>query len=477
MKRQNLFISGALSVILLWGLISLAARPSYAQSPWQRIGLEGGGVAEDIQYLCHDGATETNYEVWSACMDAGLYKMNWSNEPNNGFWGNWVEYLPGRGMYGVDAIEKDNQIYMLGAARGRGLWFGSGYQSPPQAEWNRPNSQVYPDAWNEVSISDAAFYRNSSGFANPQQEFFVQLSQNITTPTTYKAGIYRWCTSPVGFVRIDPGAPDSRYFMRFYRERNAADHPDVLYARLPAYESPSLTYNGGLYKIQGSTYGSGLTCTLVPISSYTIKDVYGFNQWKDGGTYHSYLLAKWHEAGVGDHVSVFHTTQLPTDDDPQWDKLEDYDTFFDLGGEMDWDEYGVSFEGGVIGRPDGSGNAHRLYIAPGATYGVIYDYTGDQLAPVQINGPAGGDPYNPDLKRWYIHTMMPDYDHMGSYTMVGFVGTHKQGVWRFKHSVGPPPTLEWQHLSNGYFGADLRDIKIIPSDRVAWPARPKGVRR
>ncbi len=47
-----------------------------AADPWVRLGLPGGGVAENQQLLLHDEGSIASNELWSACMDDGPANNN-----------------------------------------------------------------------------------------------------------------------------------------------------------------------------------------------------------------------------------------------------------------------------------------------------------------------------------------------------------------------------------------------------------------
>jgi hypothetical protein len=93
---------------------------------WIRQPIDGGGVAEDQQLLCHDVETDAENVLWSACMEGGVFRSEWNDVSEA--WDPWTEYLPGRFMYGVEAIcvEDTDYVdmeYVLAATGTMGLWY------------------------------------------------------------------------------------------------------------------------------------------------------------------------------------------------------------------------------------------------------------------------------------------------------------------------------------------------------------------
>jgi len=106
------------AVTLFFVLLGLSLSLSTVQAQWTRLGLDEGGVGEDVQLLRLEDNSLGDV-VWSANMEGGLFRATWSG----GSWGSWSEYLPGRGAFGVEAIRIGSTEYVLGATGTMGLWY------------------------------------------------------------------------------------------------------------------------------------------------------------------------------------------------------------------------------------------------------------------------------------------------------------------------------------------------------------------
>jgi len=229
-------------------LILLSFFPGAVHAQWTRLGLDEGGVGEDVQLLRLSNNSLGDV-VWSANMEGGVFRAVHSS----GAWQSWTEYLPGRGMFGVEAIcvEDTDYVdmeYVLAATGTMGLWYNQWYiQNPPAAgEWQRPPSNLlYPDNWEHVWTHDAAFFCNTNGSwpQSPEDSFFVILSDTIGDPVQFKPGIYRWdpTLQPPNFTRVDAASAitDPRGFGHFWRD---LEDGNVLYVTSP----------DGIYKLSGS---------------------------------------------------------------------------------------------------------------------------------------------------------------------------------------------------------------------------------
>jgi len=69
MKRRKEFFRRPWWLIMSLGLLMTLPQISRAQlGTWERIELEGGGVAEDQQLLSHEDEDDAENVLWSACM-------------------------------------------------------------------------------------------------------------------------------------------------------------------------------------------------------------------------------------------------------------------------------------------------------------------------------------------------------------------------------------------------------------------------
>jgi len=97
MKGTNGISTVALTLFFV--LLGLSLSLSTVHAQWTRLALDEGGVGEDVQLLRLENNSLGDV-VWSANMEGGVFRAVHSS----GAWQSWTEYLPGRGMFGVEAI-------------------------------------------------------------------------------------------------------------------------------------------------------------------------------------------------------------------------------------------------------------------------------------------------------------------------------------------------------------------------------------
>jgi hypothetical protein len=435
------------AVTLFFVLLGLSLSLSTVQAQWTRLGLDEGGVGEDVQLLRLEDNSLGDV-VWSANMEGGLFRAAHSS----GAWQSWTEYLPGRFMFGVEAICDEDTEHVLAATGTLGIWYAE--NPTPSSDWDPPNGYDYPDEWKNVWTHDAAFFCNTDGNwpDTPPDSFFVILRDTIGDPVQFKPGIYRWLEPDDDFKRVDAALPtsNSRGFGHFWRDLSI---PNVLYSIM----GPGTGYNGGLCKISGDYADPDFELvTIVPSGQGTLKEVLGFNQWEYGSDIYSYALVL-RSVGGDDSYDVWFSTNL-AGSSPSFTHLTNLNSVYFTSYEDDWSNaFTLPFGGKIIGKPyEYLGQTyHKLWITSangdnGVMYGVLYKdtyYPNDP--PIQVNGDD-----EEGCKTWADRAFTPDPGHLGSSTMRFFMGTHKHGVWYMSFSTSNEPT--WTHLGDGYMGIDNR---------------------
>jgi hypothetical protein len=315
LKEKSGFICRAVCYVLLliasFLLVrSVSADPGTGEPPpWERLDLGAGGVAEDMQLVYHENGSAGD-QVWAACANGAIFRATW----NSGSWGSWNGYLYGKHFRGVDAIEVDGVEYVLGAGH-EGLRYETGPSFPNV--WIRPNQSDYPENWKMALTHDADFYcQTDSTFpTTPVQNYFMILSSAIGTgQAAQNPGIYRWdqTSIPPGFIRVDSlrSAAPGRSFNKLRRD---VRDPNVVYGICRA----KLQALGGVYKFQGSYTAASPTfhelTFKVDGAAITVRDVFGFNQWKyNSDSVYTYILAKYKSTGADSVYSVFTALNLDT---------------------------------------------------------------------------------------------------------------------------------------------------------------------
>ncbi len=457
-------------------VFSLCAVTSIWAQNWERLELDGGGVAEDVQLVYHDSTNDSWDQVWSACANGGLFRNTYSSG-----WGSWTGYNYGTHFRGVDAIEVNGTEYVISAGH-EGLRYDA--SSFSTSLWPRPTSS-YPSNWNFAFTHDAAFYWPDSGEMpdDPEGQYFVILSASAPNSNPeQKPGIYRWVGSPTNnFSRVDAqySYSNPKYFSEFYRD---IKYPNVIYAIGREHgDTP-----GGLYMISGdySTPTWDTVAFNVGQNTYYAADVFGFSQHTYGSeVVYTYVLIKYY---VSDQpvYSVFTTNDLPTQSDPTWQEVCLYSTGREITVfnptamaatcDIRIAEFSTQF-GGVVGKPYYSGGLvqHRQWIATGAAGIWCYD-TGENEWH-QVNGTS--PQWAVDLKRWGSFSLIPDIDHLGAGDdMRLLMGTHQAGVWYLDYNTGG--TYDWDHLRDGFYGTEIRGLTLVEDDgEILAPAFLYGLWR
>ena len=241
MKRRKEFFGKPCWLIMSLGLLMSLPQISRAQlGQWTRFGLDGGGVAHDVQLLRHDDASPVNNELWSVSMSSGYYRAEWSS----GAWSDWTAYQPGKSGLGVDAIEVSGTEYVLVGTSGNGVQFCDD-PTAGSPTWNWPGgSTVFPELWKYSRVRDAAFFwPQGSNPTSPEGQYYFLLATPVWnsagTAIIANPGVYRWNSTT--FARVDETYwdDDPHFYFRFYRDMA---EPDILY----------LTASDGIYKLYGS---------------------------------------------------------------------------------------------------------------------------------------------------------------------------------------------------------------------------------
>jgi hypothetical protein len=445
-------------------LALLLAAVASAQTPWTRLDLPGGGVADDICFLYHDEAPRQSDQIWSACMNGGCFRSAW----NSGAWGDWEEFFQGIPCYGVDAVEVNGTEYVLAAGK-TGVFRSSGAQGNVQHLGISHWFDGFPTGFKTALFHDAAFYWPPGGAPGaPLAQFYAILKRPVAiADLRYNPGVYRWKSSISTFERVDEGSPNAPAHSYGHFQRDLAA-PHLLYLDRRLEEEDA----GGLFRLTcGATYDLW-TFERVQVSAGTDRDLLGFNQWPEGAVVHSYALLQWRDNGGCLHVGAFHSVNLDAEQ-PEFTLLGDYTDYFG-DGTQDWLEishltpYACA---GIVGRPAGS-NQHRLWLINDEGWGMWYDQTGDPNPPVQINGAATPDA-EPALKSWSVRSLLPDAPHLqAGQWMRLFLGTHQHGQWYLTHYDDGGYT--WAHLAGGYTGTDVRDVRLL-GNQVLAPAFKFGI--
>ncbi|HEX7344029.1 MAG TPA: hypothetical protein VF398_07180 [bacterium] len=368
MKRLKEFFGKSWRLIMSLGLLMSLPQISRAQlGQWTRFGLDGGGVAHDVQLLRHDDASPVNDQLWSVSMSSGYYRAYWSGTA----WSDWTGHQPGKSGLGVDAIEVSGTEYVLVGTSSTGVQFCDDPTSGNPG-WDYPVPIYYPDDWKWARIHDAAFFWPSTGNpTGPEGQYYFLLAAPIyddQPALVANPGLYRWNSTT--FARVDEsGWTDTAHgYFRFYRD---IESPNILYLDRRQVEGGEY---GGLYKISGS-YGNP---TFAPVDmglGNTLRDVLGFNQCEYSGDVYTYVLVKRDVSG--DPVYSVYVSTTITDEEPEFDLLGDYTSIFPPSSSTN-ELYDVRSEmAGVMGKPyDITNGYHYLWIVSSGQYGVWRGFVG-----------------------------------------------------------------------------------------------------
>ena len=357
MKRRKEFFGKSWWLIMSLGLLMSLPQISRAQlGPWTRFGLDGGGVAHDVQLVRHATDVDNN-ELWSVSMSSGYYRATWSGTA----WSGWMAYQPGKSGLGVDAIEVNNTEYVIVGTSSTGVQFCDDPTSG-NSSWSWPVEYEYDAEWKYSRIHDAAFFWPDGGTpTSPETQYYFILAAPVYAANqTLVAvpGLYRW--NATTFARIEQvgWTTNPHSYFRFYRD---IANPDILYLDRRQTD----TEPGKLFKLScGTTYGSQSFTEVDLGLGDDLLDVLGFNQSLYDGNVYSYVLVK-REVSGNPVYSVYVSSNI-TDEEPDFDLLGDYTSIFSPPSSAD-ELYDFPVEqAAVMGKLyDEANGYHYLWIVSG----------------------------------------------------------------------------------------------------------------